>query len=395
MNSYPTVFVHGYLGWGEEDAMADVLGYWGQGDGNVLAHLKREGYECFAPSLGPYTGVWDRSCELWAYLFGGRVDYGKVHSKKYGHKRFGRLYAHGALEDLGRAEGHEKMNLIGHSFGGPTVKAFADLLCYGNPEEREGTDPEDLSPLFAGGHSGLLHSVTTLSGVNNGTTFDCLPNWAIRLATYWVLAHSAAYGNIIHGFLNLGLQYYGIGTEPHGKRPGIPSLLRSLRGIRRYAANTWDTATYEMTVPMAFQMNERQKPDPHVYYFAHRANCTKVLVGPTRWPDREVTSVFCQLTSAFMGVYLAPHIRHARTGYDVNARWFPNDGFVNVIGQSAPLQAPHEEGSFGMAFRPGLWYNMPVIRGDHLWWNGIHADRGALFDYYDRILRALAELPDA
>lgn len=81
MNKYPTVFVHGYIGWGEGDPIADHLGYWGQGKKNILAHLSSEGYEVHAPALGPYTSTWDRSCELYAYLFGGRVDFGKVHSE--------------------------------------------------------------------------------------------------------------------------------------------------------------------------------------------------------------------------------------------------------------------------------------------------------------------------
>lgn len=89
-----------------------------------------------------------------------------------------------------------------------------------------------------------------------------------------------------------------------------------------------------------------------------------------------------------MGCYLPPK-------FHVNPAWYPNDGFVNVLGQSAPFNAPQQDGEFGMEFQPGKWYNMPIIRGDHLWWNGIEAKKKELFAYYDRMLSMLQELPDA
>ena len=231
MNKYPTVFVHGYIGWGEGDPIADHLGYWGQGKKNILAHLSSEGYEVHAPALGPYTSTWDRSCELYAYLFGGRVDFGKVHSEKYGHDRYGATYE-GVLKDLGKTEAHKKINLIGHSFGGPTVKVFTELMCRGFQEEIDGTDPEDLSPLFAGGHGDLIHSCTTLSGVNNGTTFDMLSRPVLWLATVGVLSNEMLLGAPLEKERRLRLEHYGISGP------------KSAKGILQYAHNTWDTATF-------------------------------------------------------------------------------------------------------------------------------------------------------
>lgn len=165
-NNYPCVFVHGLMGYGEQDFMDVVFPNWGLFNHTFFKHLKEEGIETYHPSLGPINSAWDRVCILWAYLFGGRVDYGKVHSEKYGHARYGKEYP-GVLKDLGQTEAHKKMNLIGHSFGGPTVKTAASLFAFGSEEERNGTPAEELSPLFAGGHGDLLHTVTTLSGVNN------------------------------------------------------------------------------------------------------------------------------------------------------------------------------------------------------------------------------------
>ncbi|MBR0364821.1 MAG: lipase, partial [Clostridia bacterium] len=167
-NNYPCVFIHGLMGYGEQDFMDVVFPNFGLFNHTFFKHLKARGIETYNPSLGPMNSAWDRACILWAYLFGGRVDYGKAHSEKYGHARYGKEYP-GVLKDLGQTEAHKKMNLIGHSFGGPTVKTVAWLFAFGSEEERADTPAEELSPLFAGGHGNLLHTVTTLSGVNNGT----------------------------------------------------------------------------------------------------------------------------------------------------------------------------------------------------------------------------------
>ena len=102
---YPNIFIHGLYGWGSDDGIDSTLPYWGSGENNVIEFLRAHGYECYYPSLGPFNSAWDRACILWAYLFGGQVDYGKVHSKKHGHARWGKVYP-GVLKDLGTTEEH-------------------------------------------------------------------------------------------------------------------------------------------------------------------------------------------------------------------------------------------------------------------------------------------------
>ena len=160
-NNYPVVIVHGLMGWGEQDLVDKTFPHFGlTKEKDLCKHLREQGIEVYRPSLGPVNSGWDRACVLWAYLFGGRVDYGKVHSEKYGHARFGREYP-GVLKDLGQDGPHKKINIFGHSFGGPSIKEITALFVYGSEEERAGTDPDDLSPLFAGGHAGLVHTITT------------------------------------------------------------------------------------------------------------------------------------------------------------------------------------------------------------------------------------------
>ena len=67
---YPTVFVHGLLGWGARDALYRAVPYWGLAAGDVLGYLNACGYDCRAASVGIISSAWDRACELYAELTG-------------------------------------------------------------------------------------------------------------------------------------------------------------------------------------------------------------------------------------------------------------------------------------------------------------------------------------
>ena len=49
-SAHPTVFVHGLLGWGAQDALYRAVPYWGLAAGDVLGYLNRCGYDCRAAS---------------------------------------------------------------------------------------------------------------------------------------------------------------------------------------------------------------------------------------------------------------------------------------------------------------------------------------------------------
>ena len=79
---YPTVFVHGLLGWGARDALYRAVPYWGLAAGDVLGYLNACGYDCRAASVGIISSAWDRACELYAELTGGTADYGIAHAQR-------------------------------------------------------------------------------------------------------------------------------------------------------------------------------------------------------------------------------------------------------------------------------------------------------------------------
>lgn len=360
---YPIVLCCGLYGYGQEDEdkHPDLLPYWGYRDNNLVDHLKAKGYEVYHPSLGPYNGAWDRACILWAYLFGGRVDYGKIHSAMRGHERYGATYP-GVLKDLGKTKAHAKIDLFGHSFGGATVKEISNLFTQGNELERNSGEH---SPLFDGGHGDLLHTVSTLSGVNNGTTLATLANRSgLSLATI------------------LGIMM----TEGANSSDSYDSMLQQWNGtpVRKfvkYSRNDLDNIAREMDIDaIQLKINPKQVVNPNTYYFAYRAYSK---------PSQMTGS--CKYCGHLMHTY--PPIAGVKYSHEWKG-WYRSDGFVNVTGQSAPLNQQYKDGYWNSTdFQPGIWYNMPEkANADHLYWCGHSGDINELYADVDRMLALYEKL---
>ena len=164
--------------------------------GDLLAFLREKGFDCYAASVAPHGSAWDRACELYAQLSGTRVDYGKYHSLQNRHDRFGRDYSACPLIDNWGED--TELVLIGHSFGGATVRLFSEILFHGAKDEIESREEDDVSPFFLGGSKVRIHSIVTLASPLNGTTaYDMLddegfdpdgvkhPGGVISLQRFW------------------------------------------------------------------------------------------------------------------------------------------------------------------------------------------------------------------
>ena len=395
-NNYPCVYLHGLMGFGEEDTVEKHFAYFGFANTTFFQHMEEKGYECYHPNIGPVNSAWDRVCILWAYLFGGRVDYGKVHAEKHGHARYGKYYP-GVLKDLGQTEAHKKINLLGHSFGGPTVKMAVTLFAYGSEEERNGTPPEELSPLFAGGHGDLIHSVTTLAGVNNGTALASLfGKVPFSVVNYALMALVTLVGDTpFTKFYDFGASQWGIMpfredvSGWHFQNP-----LKHIAAARAFDRNkTFDNINREMQIEVIQEaFNPAMKYPENVYYFAQRAIGTKPGRNGNPIPDRKAMSLLCFIPGQITCRAMLPRL--AKYGLRSDPNWRACDGFVNLVGQSAPLDAKYEEADYDTDFKPGIWYNMPLERGDHIFWNGWLQPPEQYDALYTRMMDLYRSLPD-
>lgn len=394
-NNYPCLFIHGLAGYGDQDFLDKFLSYWGPGSRNLMKHLRKQGIECYNPTLGPFDGAWDRCCELYAYIYGGTVDYGKVHSRKHHHKRYGRTYAHGVLEDLGKTEAHKKVNLFGHSFGAPTVKQFIHLLINGSEEERAATPEEELNPLFKGGQGDIIHTVTTLSGVNNGTAlanFFGPKSRSVIVGTLFMF-NSLLKDTQFPKLWDFHFQKWGVMDLPENIHTHkLSNPLEGLKGSKIYCLNKIDNIAYEMRVDYVQDViNPSQTMSEKIYYFCQRACNSYETFDGYQLPHLKGNPV-CTLPGYITGWFHPNNLKK----YGVDKSWLPNDGFVNVKGQGAPYGCPYEDGEIGKTdFKPGIWYNLPVIKGDHLVWNGMSGKKRDHFERYDKMIHLFRTLPDA
>lgn len=339
-----------------------------------MNHLRKLGYEIYLLSCGPVNSAWDRAYIIWAYLFGGTVDFGKAHSEKYHTVRFGHTFEHGVLEDLGKTDAHKKVNLVGHSFGGPTVKMINQLFMDGSEEERAVTPPEELSPLFAGGHANLIHTITTLDSDNNGTT---VCDWAeennhlLTLVNYLIAGFIAAVGETPL------MKLYGMHAEQWGLMPDtstlkkyrLVNLFRKRKEIANFANPNYveNNIMQEMRVKIVEEIiNPKQRPDAHIYYFCQRADTLKPFIGNRRRPHLKMF-FFCFLSGLVEGVYAPKFFEKIRTRK--RPRLVPRRWIRQSAGPGHPFNAPGEEAEldFDRTYKAGIWYKMPPVHADHVY----------------------------
>ena len=391
VTNYPTILVHGFLGVGPDDYFSYLYRYFGSFTKDLRKHWINDlGYEVYQPALGPFTGMWERSCELYAYIFGGTVDYGVYHSEKHGIKRFGRTYP-GVLTDLGTPGDHAKVNLIGHSFGGPTVTMFAWIMTEGCKEELAATPADEVSDFFKGGKGDLLHSVSTLSATNRGTSATTFAGEGLLEGISKVLMTAGAYaGDAINKVYDLYFDPWGVMEDPvvctdkslgkdmAAKKAGITAYAEAKQG-----GNIW----YEMQPEVSDAMLDGWKANKNTYYIAHPACATSTNKYGTQSPNSGVGFPLFSVTGFIMGNYM-----NKKRGVDES--WLPNDGIVNVPSMGAPKGVEEEQITETAQAKPGKWAVLPPVNWDHQGWAGMFVGKGKYYGILDQILADVYALPD-
>lgn len=347
------IFVHGLSGWGSYDKAYERMPYWGMRGGDVMAFLRGHGFDCYAASVAPAGSAWDRACELYAQIAGCRVDYGKAHSERFRHDRFGRDFTCCPL--IEKWDDSTRIVLLGHSFGGATIRLFSELLANGDRKEREAC-PDDISPFFVGGMADRIHSIVTLSSPMNGTTaYDMYDDPSFKpedvKVPWWT--------NIFAKFMAKGLK-----SEDDEKDPT-------------------DSAGFDMHIDNAMAMNNRISTLLGFYYFSVPCSFSRKCPDGLHRPKKRMEQLFNR-QSYRIGAYTGK----TRGGVVIDDSWRENDGLVNTISAVAPSGAPSRPLDRA-DIRPGIWNVFPTLDGDHMWLQGglmrKHDTRGFYLDLVSMI----------
>ena len=354
MNKLTFVFVHGLSGWGSYDDANRRMPYWGMRGGDLMAYLRQEGYDCYAASVSPTGSAWDRACELYAQLAGTQVDYGKAHSAKYRHERFGRDFS--ACPLIPEWSGSTKLVLLGHSVGGATVRLFSELLAHGDEAEKKaGAD----SPFFRGGMEKRIFSIVTLAAPMNGTTaYDLFSDPSFDPAGVKVPWWSKGLARMM-----------SMGTKP--KQDG--------RDGRDYAG-------FDMHIDNALAMNSRISTIPHVYYFSVPCGFTRRQKDGTHKPRKGMEPLFV-MRAHQIGAYKGK----TAGGVELDESGRENDGLVNTVSAMAPAGAPSKPLDERNVAR-GMWNVFPTVNGDHMWLQGGLVHKHDIRDFYLKLLKMIGQL---
>ena len=383
-NTYPVILVHGFLCWGDSAAINRVLPLFGMWNGSAKMTVLEQGIPCATPGVGPFSGMWDRACDLYAQIKGGTCDYGYVHSKRNGHERYGRTYP-GIVPNWGELDENEKIqkiNIVGHSFGGPTVRTLIHLLAEGSAEEREGTPAgETLSPLFEGGKEKWIHSCTTLAATHEGVTLPDAGRPIVNPMAYAVFG----LGNLVSGTPIAKLYDFDLDRFHLSSKTQHYKL--DVEGLKKLVHMQEDNIFWELSTEGGTWCTKDYKTYDNIYYFSYSGCRTDrlkkyggVLMLPTKdmWLPLRLFSIFeCLYTDAEHG-----------------KEWQANDGLVNVPCAQHPAGAPWQEFETAKGeYKPGIWYVMPTENKDHTSYMGVLEKPEVYKQFFIDLVDRITDLP--
>ena len=331
--NYTYVFVHGLSGWGSYDSVYKIMPYWGMFGGDLMKYLNSKGFHTVCASVSPRGSAWDRACELYAELAGTRVDYGKAHSERCGHERFGEDYTGRAL--VKSFSDKDKIHLLGHSFGGATVRLFASMMETGSAEEQAATPANELSDYFKGGKGSWIYSLTSLAAPHNGTT---------------------AYSDEDAPEL--------VAEEQQNTSPlenALTGMMSQANGQKTNDRILEDYADYDMYIDNALALNKTILTLPQTYYFSFACSCTTQQPDGTWTPINSKMEILFRSSSRLLGKFTGK----TKGGYVIDESWLENDGLVNTVSAKAPFDAPQQSYDANNVPR-GTWNIMPIYQGDHM-----------------------------
>ncbi|KAJ3226382.1 hypothetical protein HDU81_007337 [Chytriomyces hyalinus] len=411
-NQNPTVFIHGLLGWGESRKLLGTLNYWGGITQNILDTLRGQGYSIVAPNVGPLSSSWERACETFAQLTGTTTDYGVDRSTKFKHARFGKDQTGKALlprfgaNFVPGATAVQKINIVGHSLGGPTARTLAHLLAFGSQAEMDACAKAGVvcSPLFwTNKTQSYVTGVFAISGVHQGSVVDDYLQATNGRVQFVKTLFSALVGvNNLNNLdiWDLQLGHYGLNQNSGEK---FTAYLDRVCSSSWFLSNT--NALFDLSVEnQSNPLLSFVKNAPGTAYFSIAGVSTNYLLGISL--AQISTNLFLTPFANLIGTYSNSSLPVLSTY--TQRDWRQNDGLVMVASSRGPKSGYN---SFGLDMQAGserdLVYSAPTatpVKGTYNyvgeWEHGDHLDIVGLFDLvpgmrnkvYLNIMRVLSSL---
>ncbi len=318
------------MGWGRDELNSYY--YWG-GKFDLQEYLRDEGYEVYTLSVGPISSNYDRAVEAYYQIKGGQVDYGKLHSEKYGlmqtpeGKNYEAIYPEWSSEN--------PIHLIGHSQGGQTARMLEYLLQ--NEFEGEG------GGLLANKQVGWIKSITTISTPHNGTTLAPIIQGMfpfIQSMVVWLGVISQ--NQTIDEYFSFDLDQWGIHKMPD------ENLLEYISRIKNSEiATSRNFSTWDLSPEGAEDFNTFYETDSSVYYFSFATSAKS--------PDPE-NGGKVRLKYKLQAVLMENYGEYPEI-------WYENDGIVNTISMNGPTGSKTDK--FSGTPIPNVWQKMDIIYLDH------------------------------
>ncbi|GBG32335.1 Hypothetical Protein FCC1311_070351 [Hondaea fermentalgiana] len=384
------VFIHGLGGFAPDEFFG--FPYW-----VYINEFTERGFEAYQAEVGPVSSNHDRACEAYAQIMGTVVDYGKVHSERHGHNRYGRNFTGKGFYPEWSTE--NPIHILGHSMGGSTIRKLEILLQEGIQEEIDATPPEELSPLFAGLGT-MIKTMTSFSGTHDGSTLEpLLGEDIVRVIEVFILGFAGisedTFIDEIYGF---DLSQWNI-TKLSNETIG--DFFTRMRESPIWSVDNLDLAPFDLSPDGALVQQEAgQHAYPDTHYFAFSTSLTQPVY---RCNDEETVCGYAQEASPLMWAGLSPFaniIGDVEQPQDLRE----NDGLVPVESSKCPQLAypgttciPFDPNSDNDDWEwvPGQWYYQYTLL-DHLQiigWTYNDADddraRANFANQAQRILRAV------
>lgn len=355
-NHYPIVLVGGWMSWSSEEMQG--FNYWG-GWTDLAQYLRNQGHEVYVADIGPISSNWDRACELYAFIKGGPVDYGKAHSAVFEHaqKPPTRTYP-GVFTQWGE---NNKVHLIGHSMGGPTIRTLAQLLENGDISEINlaASEGYQAAPLFSGTDAtkNWISSITTISSNHDGNSFVQATGGLLALSDQIFALLATVTGQNEFPVFDFKLDQWGLQR--------LPGELFSEYYQRVSQSSIWngslDLSSYDLGPEGAADLNSWVHAQPGIYYFSYATECTyKSLFKPYHVPELAMRPILRPIARIIGKYSAAPE---PGSPINIDQSWYQNDGMVSTVSMDGPTFDSNDVivNYTGGAFQKGRWHFMGVL----------------------------------